>query len=150
MNMKQSEQSPAPILYSAAYILRLRHGMTQKQVADLANISQADVCEMEKYAPYGRLTKYIRLADVYNVPVEALVKNDLRAIAPNMLNLPELEYTSAPESSIGLLGRQGEESALQMERQNIRRMSRYAMKIQDTQRRFRLCTMQIRFLWLFC
>lgn len=120
MNTKQSERTPTPILYSAAYILRLCHGMTQKQVADLANITQADVSEMEKYAPYGRLAKYIRLANVYNVPVESLVKNDLRAIAPNVLNLPELEYTSAPESSIGLLGRQGEELALQMEQDRLK------------------------------
>lgn len=120
MNMKQSERSPAPILYSAAYILRLCHGMTQKQVADLANISQADVSEMEKYAPYGRLAKYIRLADVYNAPVEALVKNDLRAIPPNVLKLPEPEYTSAPDSPGGLLGRQGEELALQMEQERLK------------------------------
>ena len=119
MNTKQSERTPTPILYSAAYILRLCHGMTQKQVADLANITQADVSEMEKYAPYGRLAKYIRLANVYNVPVESLAKNDLRAIAPNVLNLPELKYTSAPESSIGLLGRQGEEFALQMEQERL-------------------------------
>ena len=120
MNMKQSERNPAPILYSAAYILRLRHGMTQKQVADLTNISQADVCEMEKYAPYGRLTKYIRLADAYNVPVETLVKNDLRAIPPNVLELPELEYTPAPNSPVGLLGRRGEELAMQMEQERLK------------------------------
>ena len=111
---ESSKQNLSPIRYSAAYVLRLRHGMTQKQVADLANITQADISEMENYAPYGRLAKYIRLAKVYNTPVETLVKNDLRTIPPDALKLPELEYTSAPDSPGGLLGRQGEEFALQI------------------------------------
>ena len=115
------ERGPSPIRYSAAFILRLRHGMTQKQAAELANITQADVCEMEKYKPYGRLAKYVRLAGVYQVPVEALVKNDLRAIPAGMMELPELEYTPAPNSPAGLLGRQGEELALRMEQERLDR-----------------------------
>jgi len=119
MSTMQTEHNPAPIRYSAAFILRLCHNMTQKQAADLANITQADICEMEKYKPYGRLTKYIRLAEVYKVPVEALVKNDLCAIPPNTMKLPEWEYTPAPDSPGGQLGRQGEDFALQMEQERL-------------------------------
>ena len=122
MSTKQTEQRPTPIRYSAAFVLRLCHNMTQKQAANLANITQADVCEIEKYKPYGRLTKYIRLAEVYKVPVEALVKNDLRAIPPNVMELPEWEFTSAPNSPGGQLGRQGEEFALQMERERLHKI----------------------------
>jgi len=122
MSTKQPEQRPTPIRYSAAFVLRLCHNMTQKQAANLANITQADVCEIEKYKPYGRLTKYIRLAEVYKVPVEALVKNDLRAIPPNVMELPEWEFTSAPNSPGGQLGRQGEEFALQMERERLHKI----------------------------
>lgn len=116
-----SERNQFPIRYSAAFILRLRHGMTQKQVAELANITQADVSEMEKYRPYGRLAKYVRMAGVYHVPVESLAKNDLRAIPEGMMDLPELEYTPAPKSPAGLLGRQGEELALRMEQERLGR-----------------------------
>lgn len=115
------ERGPSPIRYSAAFMLRLRHGMTQKQVAELANITQADVCEMEKYKPYGRLAKYIRLAGVYQVTVEALVKNDLRAIPVGVMDLPELEYTPVPNGQLALLGRQGEELALRMEQERLDR-----------------------------
>lgn len=119
MSTKQTEQRPTPIRYSAAFILRLCHCLSQQQVANLANITQSDVCEIEKYRPYGRLDKYIRLAKVYTVPIEVLVKNDLRAIPPNALELPEWEYVPPANKPEAQLGRLGEDFALQMERKRL-------------------------------
>lgn len=125
MCMKQNEcsqQNPISVRYSAAYILRLCHHLTQKQAASMANVTQADICEMEKYKPYGRLSKYIRLAKVYNVPVETLIKNDLRAVPAGALNLPEWDYVPPPNSAEGLLGRQGEDLALRLEQDRLKRV----------------------------
>ena len=118
----EQDRSPQPIRFSAARILRQRHGLTQRQVSDMANIVQAEVGEMEKYKPFGRIEKYRRLAAVYNVPVDVLLKNDLRAIPEGALNLPEPEYTPAPSGQEALLGRQGEELALEMEKARLNRI----------------------------
>lgn len=51
MSTKQTEQCPTPIRCSAAFVLHLCHRLSRQKATDLANITQSDVCEMEKYRP---------------------------------------------------------------------------------------------------
>jgi len=119
-NTQKTSLTASPIRFSAAYLLRLRHGLTQKRASALAGITQADICEIERYRPYGRLAKYQKLAKAYRVPVEALAKNDLRAIPEGAMALPTLEYTPPANSELALLGRDGEEFALRMEQERLK------------------------------
>ena len=62
-------------------IARSYLGMSQMALAKAAGVTQPDVSEMETMAPYGQIDKYARISEFLGIPVDALVKNDCRAIA---------------------------------------------------------------------
>ena len=61
-------------------IVRHYLGLTQKELAQKAGVSQPDLCEMEIKEPYGRIDKYKRLSEYLGIPVHALVINDCTLI----------------------------------------------------------------------
>ena len=118
-NLSIKNSQPSRISFSVCYILRSGFGLTQTELSRLAGVSQADVSEMENHPPYGKLDKYIRVARIFGVPVDALVCNDFRFIPREGLRLPQLEYIPAPTEPNRLQGRQGEEFALRMEKERL-------------------------------
>lgn len=118
-NLSIKNPHPDRIRFSVCSILRNGFGLTQAELSRLAGVTQADVSEMENHPPYGQLDKYIRVARVFGVPVDALVRNDFRFIPREGLRIPQPEYIPAPTEPDKLQGRQGEELALRMERERL-------------------------------
>ena len=100
----------------------LRHylGITQTGLAQITNVTQADISEMETHAPYGQADKYQRVSSALGIPIEAIVKNDFRHIPVSFFeNHSAPPYLPTPTSSEHLLGRQGEEFILRRERDRL-------------------------------
>lgn len=110
-----SNPQPGKLRFSVCSVLRSRFGLTQAELSKLAGVSQADVSEMENHPPYGQLDKYVRVARIFGVPVDALIRNDFRFIPREGLNVPEAEYLPMPTEPDKLQWRQGEDLALCME-----------------------------------
>ena len=105
--------------FSVCQVLRTRFGLTQCELARKTHVTPADVSEMENHIPHREWPdKFLRVSSFFGVPVDALLYNDFRFI-PEGLALPELTYTPVPTDPDRLLGRQGEELALSMERQRV-------------------------------
>ena len=100
--------------------LRTYLGKTQSELAKAARLNQADISEMENKTPYGRIQKYQRLAEVLGVPVEAILKNDYRAIPISFFDKhPAPNYLPEPKRPEHLIGRQGEEFILCREQERL-------------------------------
>ena len=100
----------------------IRHylGLSQKELAQRAGITQPDFCEMETKEPYGRIDKYKRLSDYLGVPVHALVANDCSLIPISFFDKnPHRPYTKTVAGSKLELGRGGEDLTLALERQRL-------------------------------
>lgn len=110
---------PGRLRFSVCSILRSSFGLTQAELSKLANVTQADISEMENHPPYGQLDKYVRVARIFGVPVDALVRNDFRFIPMEGLRIPQSEYIPAPTEPDKLQWRQGEELALRMEKERL-------------------------------
>ena len=101
--------------------LRTYLGKTQSELAKESQLNQADISEMENKPPYGRIQKYQRLAAVLGVPVEAILKNDYRAIPESFFDKHPLpKYLPAPKRPEHLIGRQGEEFILRREQERLK------------------------------
>ena len=61
-------------------ILREYLGLTQAELAEKAGISCADANEIEQGWDYGTIDKYCKLAAFLQVPVHAIVMNDIFSI----------------------------------------------------------------------
>ena len=101
-------------------VLRDYLGMTQQALAKKADITQADLSEIETMEPYGSIVKYRRLSGVLGVPVHALVNNDFTRIPMSFFEVhSRAPYLDGPDSGRGLIGRAGEEEVLRMERERL-------------------------------
>lgn len=97
-------------------ILRGYMGVTQKELAQMAGIMQADVCEMENKAPYGWIDKYQRLSAYLGIPVHALVTNDCTLVPISFFDKhPGAPYVECTKGGNVGLGRLGEEAAYMYE-----------------------------------
>ena len=102
-------------------IIRSYLGTTQKELAELAGISQADLCEMEIKTPYGRIEKYQRLSEYLGIPVHALVTNDCTMVPLSFFDKhPGAPYTECVAGGAVGLGRKGEEAAYLHEVEKLR------------------------------
>lgn len=100
--------------------LRAYLGLTQTGLGKAAGITQADVSEMENLPPYGRIDKYLRVSEYLGIPVEALAKNDYRAIPESFFRThPAPQYSAVAGSSDQVLGRKGEEFILRREQERL-------------------------------
>ncbi len=95
-------------------------GISQAKLAKATNLTQHEICHMENQPPYGLLDKYRRLGEYLGLPLEALVKNDYRAIPESFFKEhPAPDYMPAPTGPDKILGRQGEEYILRRERERL-------------------------------
>ncbi len=98
-------------------VLRDYMGINQKQLADMAGITQADLSEIETKAPYGFIDKYMRLSSVLSVPIHTLVTNDYTGVPLSFFEThapgPYSDHTKG-------IGREGEEAVFQMEQERLR------------------------------
>lgn len=94
--------------------------LSQAKLAKASGLTQTEIWTMENDPPYGYLDKYRRLRDCLGLPLEALLKNDYRAIPESFFDThPAPAYTPAPSGKDQLLGRQGEEFVLRRERERL-------------------------------
>ena len=93
-------------------IVRSYLGFTQTELAQKADIMQADLCEMETKTPYGWIDKYIKLSTYLGIPVHALVTNDCTLVPLSFFDnhRPAPYVECVTEGNVGL-GRKGEEVA---------------------------------------
>ena len=105
--------------FSVPFVLRLRYGLTQMELAQLAGVSQCDISEMEKHPPCGRISKFQRLANFFCIPIDAILNNDFNAIPEGVLSPPEFNCYPEPNGKELILGRRGEEYALKMEQEAL-------------------------------
>lgn len=93
-------------------IIRRYLGATQKELAQLAGISQPDLCEMETKKPYGWIDKYQKLSDYLLIPVHALVTNDCTLVPLSFFaRHPGASYMECSAGGNAGLGRRGEDAA---------------------------------------
>lgn len=101
-------------------IVRSYLGLSQQELARRVGITQADICEMEIKAPYGKIDKYRRLSNYLGISIHALVTNDCSLIPLSFFDKhPHAPYTKAPSRGALVLGRAGEEAALAYERARL-------------------------------
>ncbi len=105
-------------------VLREYLGINQVTLAKQANITQADLSEMESRPPYGSIEKYRRLAAVLDVPVHTLVTNDFTTVPLSFFDThPHRPYCKCKEGARSKIGRNGEDEALRMEQERVTRIS---------------------------
>lgn len=101
-------------------IVRNYLGLTQAELAKVAGISQADVCEMEKKPPYGRAEKYRRLSEYLGISVHALVTNNCSLIPRSFFDEhPCASYSESEYDGNMGIGRCGEDAAFEMEKARL-------------------------------
>jgi len=93
-------------------IVRSYLGLTQKELAQKANIMQADLCEMETKPPYGWIDKYNKLSTYLGISVHALVTNNCTLVPLSFFDnhQPAPYVECVTEGNVGL-GRKGKEAA---------------------------------------
>ncbi|MGN1004822.1 MAG: protein NO VEIN domain-containing protein [Oscillospiraceae bacterium] len=97
-------------------VLRDYLGMTQQELARQANITQADLSEIESLEPYGKVMKYERLAKVLGLSVDALVRNDYTGVPASFFETHEhAEYLEETTR----VGREGEEEVFRREQERL-------------------------------
>lgn len=111
-------------------LLRDYLGLSQAELSKRAGITQADLSEMEHKAPYGQIAKYQRLAAALNTTVQSLLMNDANSIPLSFFDTAGTpEYNDALPMDHTILGRQGEELALQMERAKLENITPVLSKL---------------------
>lgn len=101
-------------------ILRSYLGLSQTQLGKLAGLSQCDISEMENRPPYGWVSKYQRLSQFLDVPIEALAKNDYTLVPESFFDShPHPDYSPTPTSPDHKLGRDGEEFIFAREQKRL-------------------------------
>ena len=97
-------------------VLRDYLGMTQQELAREANITQADLSEIESREPYGKIMKYERLAKVLGLSVDALIRNDYTQVPASFFETHEhAEYLE----ETARVGREGEEEVFHREQERL-------------------------------
>ena len=101
-------------------ILRYYLGLTQTELSQKAGVSYADLNEIENKPNYGMIDKYRRLAEFLHVPVHTVVTNDFLGVSETFFAaMAPAEYMDVPKSKTAILGRQGEDSVFEMERERL-------------------------------
>ena len=101
-------------------VLRHYMGYSQASLAKLANISCADLSEMETRKPYGSITKYKKLADALGVDVHILVTNDFLRLSEGFFDMHQPQpYSSPINLKQTILGREGEDEAFHIETSKV-------------------------------
>ena len=104
-------------------IVRNYLGLTQQELARRVGITQPDLCEMEIKEPYGRIDKYQRLSNYLGIPVHALVTNDCTLVPLSFFDKhPPLPYSEIISGATIELGRGGEDAALQLEQERLKKI----------------------------
>ena len=104
-------------------IVRAYLNLTQPDLAKMAGITQTQLSFIENKPPYGDIDKYRRVGNALNIPVEAIVKNDLNKIPMSFFDEnPEPEYKPAPKRAEAILGRAGEELIFQREKDRLEKL----------------------------
>lgn len=105
-------------------VIRYYLGVSQKELAQRAGISQPDLCEMETKPPYGRIDKYKRLSDYLGIPMHALINDDCTLIPLSFFDKhPPRPYTKTVPGTTLDLGRGGEDMALELEQQRLEKIN---------------------------
>lgn len=105
-------------------VLREYLGITQVELSKQAKISQADLSEMESHPPYGSIEKYKRLSAVLDIPVHTLVTNDYTTVPMSFFDThPHRPYSEINGNAQSQIGRQGEDTAFQMEKERVAKIS---------------------------
>lgn len=68
---------PIPVYAKNLAHLRKKHGMTQREVANLLGVSKATSCKYENGNVEPTVAQLIKLADFFQVTLDQLVKQDL-------------------------------------------------------------------------
>ncbi len=101
-------------------ILRYYLGYTPKELSERAEVSFADLNEIENKPDYGLIGKYRKVAEALHVPVHTVVMNDILSVPETFFaEIPPAEYLSAPKSKNGVLGRQGEDAVWKQEQNRL-------------------------------
>lgn len=101
-------------------VVRNYLGLSQLELARKAGLSQPDLCEMETKEPYGRIDKYQRLSNYLGIPVHALVMDDCTQIPAAFFEKhPHPNYSETVSGRNQALGRGGEDTALEMEKDRL-------------------------------
>ena len=106
-------------------ILRDYLGLNQIELAKQANISQADLSEIESH-PYGSIEKYKRLSAVLGIPVHTLVTNDFTGVPMSFFEAhPHRPYhdIASNKDKRYVIGRGGEEVAFRMEQERAAKVA---------------------------
>lgn len=105
-------------------ILRDHLGLTQTQLAQRSGISYTDLYRMEKEDPFGKITKYQQLAESLKTTIQSLVMNDPKSVPLSFFDQPRsIEFTESSTVKRLHIGREGEETVLEMERSRLRNTS---------------------------
>lgn len=101
-------------------ILRYYLGLTQSELAEKAGIAYADLNEIETKPNYGTINKYQKLAQFLHIPVHTVVTNDILGVPESFFDeMPAAKYKEPAKSKTGILGRQGEDFAFQLEKDRL-------------------------------
>ena len=105
-------------------IVRYYLGLSQQELAKRAGVTQADICEMEIKAPYGRLEKYQRLSNYLGIPIYALVTNDCTLVPLSFFEKHQhTKYKKRSSKGNQGIGRDGEDTVLQVERERLEKVN---------------------------
>lgn len=105
-------------------ILRYYLGLTQSELAARSSVGYADVNEIENKPNNGLIEKYRKLAGCLQVPVHAIVMNDILSVSETFFRQKRnVEYTDPPQTKNGRLGRLGEEWVFQQEQERLAQIS---------------------------
>ena len=86
-------------------------------MAEQAGVSYADVNEIENGQVYGSIAKFRRLANCLYVPVHTIVTNDILGVPDSFFReMKPAAYLPPAKSKNAALGREGEDTALEMEK----------------------------------
>lgn len=75
---------------NVVYYMRRRMGITQEQISKETNLTKNDVSRIEKgVSTY--IEKYIKLAQYFNIPLDALLNNNIVAIFPVLSEISQID-----------------------------------------------------------
>ena len=101
-------------------ILRYYLGLTQMKLAEQAGVPFADLNEIENGQVYGSIAKFRRLANCLHIPVHTIVTNDILGVPDSFFREVEpATYLPPAKSKNAALGREGEDTALEMEKRRL-------------------------------
>lgn len=105
-------------------ILRYYLGMTQMELATKSGVPYVDLNEIENMKIGGMIEKFCKLAACLHVPVHTVVMNDVLSVPESFFQQKcTTEYTDAPKTKNGRLGRLGEERVFHQEQERLEKIN---------------------------